>query len=280
MSKLDTPLDGEQLARIAERVARLPAADAEWVGVLLEEVLRARAHEAAMLAGQLGGGQPLARVDGELDDELAQLALDTAAWLKALWSDGYMGAGNFRSSPRSDFPAIDLEDVRKSSLLARIRQGKCALPFAPPTRHGLPWHDLLDGETHAVEAEIVYDEAGVPLAAIIEACTEWQVVAERIPDRQYLVQHQGKGPVYRLCLDGSGAGELRREPPALTSTIVLHGREGFHGYTLEWQGGDGRTQLVPLRAATWERAESEAEHWLAKSHPEMYGQVRFELRDE
>lgn len=278
MSKLDTPLDAEHLANLAERVARLPAADAEWAGVLLDELLRARAHEAALLAERSDGGPLRTQVDGELDDELAQLALDTAAWLKVLWNDGYMGAGNFRSSPRSDFPAIDLEDVRKSSLFARIRQGRHALPFAPPTRHGLPWHELLEGGTHTVEAEILHDETGVPLAAIIEACTDWQIVAERIPDRQYLVQHQGKGPVYCLCLDGSGAGELCREPPQLTSAIAVRGRDGFQGYTLEWRSDDGRTQIVPLRAATWERAESEAEHWLAKTHPEMYGRVRFTMR--
>lgn len=276
MSKLASRLDTEQLMILAERVAELPAATAEWVGILLQELLRARADE--LLAGQPDVGQESDRPNAELDDQQAQLALDTATWLKTLWTEGYMGAGNFRSPPRSAFPAVDLEDVRKSSLFARIRQGKHALPFAPPTRHGLPWHELLEGSgpTHTVEAEIIADETGLPLAVIIEGCAEWQVIEASTATRQYLVQHQGKGPAYRLRLTDGLAAELHREPPSLTRRITLQRRAGMHSYTLEWIDEDGAGRLVPLRAATWERAESEAEHWLAMVHPERYGQVRFE----
>ena len=35
-------------------------------------------------------------------------------------------------------------------------------------------------------------------------------------------------------------------------------------------------QSISLRAATWERAESEAGYWIVTKHPEMYGQVKFE----
>mgnify|MGYP003589789404 FL=1 len=49
------------------------------------------------------------------------------------------------------------------------------------------------------------------------------------------------------------------------------------GYTLIWPSESGvATQEIPLRAATWERAESEAAYWIASNHPAMYGQVRFE----
>jgi hypothetical protein len=278
MSKLDRRLDAEQLMILAERVADLPALTAEWVGLLLQELLRACAREAELLACQPDTGQPGDPPSAELDDQQAQLALDTATWLKTLWTEGYMGAGNFRAPPRSAFPAIDLEDVRKSSLFARIRQGKHALPFAPPTRHGLPWHELLEGgtPTHTVAAEIIDDETGVPLAAIIEGCADWQVIEESKSTRQYLVQHQGKGPAFRLRLTDALTAELHREPPSLTRKITLHGRGGIRSYTLEWPDEHGAGQSVPLRAATWERAESEAEHWLAMVHPERYGQVRFE----
>ena len=275
-------LDADELMMLAERVAQLGAADAEWVGMLLHEALRARTHEAELLADGAGTGGPLDHAEGELDEQLVQIALDTAEWLRTLWSVGYMGAGNFRSLPRSAFPSIDLEDIRKSSLFARIRQGKYALPFPPPTRHGLPWHELLEGaeEAHRVDAEIVRDETGQPQGAIIEACAEWLIIEETTENQAYVVQHQGLGPVYRLRLADGVAAELQRESPTLKRKISLQRRGGFHSYTLEWLGEDGRTQLVGLRAATWERAESEAEHWLATTHPEMYGQVSFDRCEE
>jgi hypothetical protein len=52
MSNLDRPLDADDLMMIAERIAQLPAADAEWVDILLQELLRARAREAELLAEQ------------------------------------------------------------------------------------------------------------------------------------------------------------------------------------------------------------------------------------
>jgi hypothetical protein len=38
----------------------------------------------------------------------------------------------------------------------------------------------------------------------------------------------------------------------------------------------GQIRGEPVRAATWERAESEADFWIATHYPEMYGQVSFE----
>jgi hypothetical protein len=281
MNQSATPLSGDDLTHFAERIARLPPADAEWVDALLAEVVRARRHAADLLAMQ-AASEHAANEQGENpNDQLAQVALDTAEWLRTLWEVGYMGAGSFRSAPRSAFPSIDLDDVRKSSLFARIRQGKHALPFPPPTRNGRPWHDVLDaGETtHQVAAEIVRDEDGLALAAIIEGCAEWNVVEETRENRQFVVQHQGKGARYRLLLPGSGGAELRREAPALVCPLRQHERGGFHSHSLHWQRDDGSTQEVALRAATWERAVAEAEHWLATHHPEVYGQVRFVRQD-
>lgn len=281
MSHLDKPLDADDLTILAERIARLPAADAEWVNVLLQELLRTRAREAELLAAETSLRRQTEEHSAELDDQLAQISLDTAEWLKTLWDVGYMGAGNFRSEPRSAFPSIDLEDVRKSSLFARIRQGKHALPFAPPTRRGLPWHELLEGQAeHGVGAEIIRDETGVALGAIIEGCAEWQIIEETVDNSEFIVQHQGQGPCYRLRLADGVTARLHREPPATTRKIHLQGHGGFHSYTLEWPEDDGRQQFVPLRAATWARAESEAEHWLASTHPALYGQIRFEVCEQ
>lgn len=282
MKKLDQPLDADDLIELAERVAGLPPADAEWVGRLLQDLLRARTREAELLAGQGGSGPApvadLADIGGALNDQMAQVALDTAEWLRTLWNVGYMGAGSFRSQPRSAFPTIDLEDVRKSSLFARIRQGKHALPFPPPTRQGLPWHELVEGheeQIHDVQAEIIHDDAGVPLAAIIEGCSEWSILKEIEESRAYRVQHQRKGPIFRLQMMVGTAARLARESPVMECRVHLIEHGGLHSYALEWPDRDGDPQLITLRAATWLRAESEAAHWVATNHPELYGQVRF-----
>jgi hypothetical protein len=273
MPNPDTPLDADELMNFAERVDHLPPADAEWVGRLLQECMRCRMHEAELLAEAHGLGSSA----GALEDQLAQVALDAAEWLKTLWNVGYMGAGHFPSQPRSAFPSVELEDVLKSALFARIRQGKRPLPFPPPTQHGSPWHELVDNNdrVHTVDAEIIRDEQGLALGARIEACGDWRIVEAITGDSEYLVQHQGKGPLYRLKLDLFTA-ELRREPPRWARRICQQERGGFRSYTLEWPKEAGGVQAVPLRAASWERAESEAEHWIATQYPEMYGQVRFE----
>ena len=269
----DAPLDADELMNFADRVEQLPPADAEWVGRLLREAMRARLHEAELLSVAQDSASP----QHELDPQLAQIALDTAEWLKTLWNVGYMGAGSFPAQPRSAFPAVEVEDVLKSALFARIRQGKRPLPFPPPKHHGLPWHELVESKdaTHTVDSDIVRDEDGLPLGATIETCADWHIVEEVASDREYLVQYQGKGPLYRLRLDTFTA-ELRREPPRWTRKIRQQERGGVRSFTLEWLKDDGSTSPVPLRATTWERAESEAEHWIATKHPEMYGQVSFE----
>lgn len=273
MLNQETPLDANELMNFADRLDQLPPADAEWVGRLLQECMRCRMREAEVLSGADG----LVGNDGALEEQLAQVALDAAEWLKTLWNVGYMGAGNFPAQPRSAFPTVELEDVLKSALFARIRQGKRPLPFPPPTRDGSPWHELVENsvEVHTVAAEIIRDEQGVALGASIEACADWRIVEEIAGGSEYLVQHQGKGPLYRLQLDVFTA-ELRREPPRWTRKIRQQERGGFCSYTLEWPKDEGSVQSIALRAASWERAETEAEHWIATRYPEMYGQVRFE----
>lgn len=279
---LPEPLDADELMAFAERAEQLPPDQAEWVGRLLQECLRARLHEAELLCAATEATEPTGELihPSESNAQLAQMALDAAEWLKTLWEVGYMGAGSFPAQPRSAFPQVELEDVIKSTLFPRIREGKRPLPFPPPTRHGLPWHDLVDGangideKRHDVDAEVVRDGDQLT-GAIIDGCADWQVVEEVLADREYVVQHRGKGPLYRLHLDGFLA-QLRREPPRWSRRIVMQERGGFRSYLLEWPQDDGRTQSISLRAATWERAESEAANWIATHHPAMYGQVRFE----
>lgn len=272
------PIDADELMNFAERIEQLSPENAEWVGRLFQECMRARMHEAELLSAVPETGTT---GHNTFDAQLAQVALDAAEWLKTLWNVGYMGAGSFPSQPRSAFPLIELEDVLKSALFARIRDGKRPLPFPPPTRHGLPWHELVEGseETYQVEARIVCDEEAKSIAAVIESCHDWQVIEEVARNREYIVQHRGLGPLFRLCVapESSGsASTLRREPPRWTRRIRLQERGGFRTYTLEWPQNDGDLQSVALRAATWERAESEAGYWIVNKHPEMYGLVRFE----
>lgn len=272
------PLDAEELMAFSERIDALPPDEAEWVGRLYQECLRARMHEAELLSGGEVATQDTCSRAGQFDEQLAQVALDAAEWLKTLWDVGYMGAGSFRQQPRSAFPLIELEDVLKSALFARIREGKRPLPFPPPTRHGLPWHSLVEcgkDATHDVDAEIVRDDQGQIIGAIIAACADWQVIEEVAKDCEYIVQHRGKGPLYRLSLDFMLA-TLRREPPRWTRVIRAQERGGYRSFALEWPGEDGQIRSEPLRAATWERAESEADFWIATKYPEMYGQVSFE----
>jgi hypothetical protein len=280
----ENPLDADDLMNFSERIEQLPLADADWVGALFQECLRARMHEAELLSATLlessedGEGHQSANT---FDAQLAQVALDAAEWLKTLWSVGYMGAGSFPSKPCSAFPLVELEDVIKSALFARIRQGKRPLPFPPPTRGGLPWHALVEceeSEEHAVDAEILSDDLGQAISARIEDSSDWQIREEISPNSEYLVQHRGKGPVFRLRLDIQPA-TLHREPPSWSRRIVFQDRGGFKTYVLEWPEESGRTLSVPLRAATWERAESEAGYWIAGKYPEMYGQVSFERVD-
>jgi hypothetical protein len=272
MPNQDTPLDADELMNFADRLEQLAPADAEWVGRLLQECIRCRMREAELLSDT----HALGSSDGELEEQLAQVALDAAEWLKTLWNVGYMGAGNFPTQPRSAFPSVELEDIIKSALFARIRQGKRPLPFPPPTQHGSPWHALVENsnEIHTVDAEIIRDEQGLPLGATIEACNDWRIVEEVARDSEYLVQHQGKGPLYRLKLDMFTA-ELQREPPRWTRLIRQQERGGFRSYALEWLQEDGSLRPIPLRATNWERAESDAEHWVATNNPEMYGQISF-----
>lgn len=278
MNSDEIPLDTDELMNIADRIERLPPADAEWVARLFEECVRSRKHEAELLSGQALGEKGDDSKD--IETRLAQVALDAAEWLKTLWNVGYMGAGRFPSQPRSAFPLVELEDVLKSALFARIREGKRPLPFPPPTRHGLPWHDLIEspGEAHAVSAEIVRDSSQQAIGAIIEGCANWNILEEIEMDRDYLVQHQGKGAYFKLIFD-QGITTLRQAPPRWTRRICLQERGGFQTYTLEWTHQDGRLQNIALRAATWERAEAEAGYWIATKHPEMYGQVSFERFD-
>jgi hypothetical protein len=274
MNNDSEPLDADELMNFAERIEQLPPADALWAECLFQECLRARTHEAELLCG-------LTSEDGvsgrELEMQLAQVALDTTEWLNTLWNVGYMGAGCFPAQPRSAFPQIGMEDILKSALFARIREGKRPLPFPPPTRQGLPWHDLLEGQrdSHPVAAEILRDDCGRAIGANIEACPDWRLIEECDAGSEYIVQHLGKGPLFRLRLEPSAA-TLRREAPRWQRRIRLQERGGFSTYSLEWPQENGQAHDIALRATTWERAESEAAHWIAREHPEMYGQVSFE----
>ncbi len=121
----EAPLDADELMNFSVRIERLPPDDAEWVGRLFAECLRARMHEAELLAGQM-------------------------------------------------------DDVLKSSLFARIREGKRPLPFPPPTRQGSPWHDLIE-KTEAryhIDAEVLRGEDGHAVGVLSKA-----TMAGRSPNR-------------------------------------------------------------------------------------------------
>jgi hypothetical protein len=277
MSDMDAvPMGEDELDALAGRLESLPLDDAVWVARLIAECRRARQAEAAALAG--GGGHAADALQA-MEQDIAQVVLDAAEWLQTLWNVGYMGAGHFPAAPKSEFPDVGIEDVLNSALLARIRKGRRPLPFPPPTRQGVPWHDVVESdEAFVVDAALVRDEhdAGKVIGAVVEACIDWQVCEEIVVDAEYLVQHQGKGPIYRLVLDPF-CSRLERVPPTIVRRILAQDRAGVRTYFLEWPGVGGAPRKVQLRALSDARAESEAQHWLATRHPELYGQVRFEL---
>ena len=265
----DTELDA-----CAARLECLPLDDAMWVASLITECRRARNAEAALRSAVDGASSVALQ---EVAEDVAQVVLDAAEWLKTLWNVGYMGAGNFPAAPRSEFPVVEVEDVLKSALLQRIRSGRRPLPFPPPTRQGMPWHEVVEGESVSlVEANLIRDDQDQIVAVNIEGCTDWKVCEIRKADLEMVVQHQEKGPRYLLTLDPM-FNQLQRLPAEWTRQISVQERAGFKAYFLEWpEENRPKPRRVSLRAVTWERAEAEAEYWVASNFPAMYGQIRFE----
>ncbi len=260
------PLDEEALDACAARIAELPEEHADWVAQLLIECRRARA--AGGPAPQAGS----AATPETLDADLTQVVLDAAEWLRTLWDVGYMGAATLPVPPRTHFPLIEVEDVTKSVLFTRIRHGKHPLPFPPPTRWGSPWHEVVESEeAQSVDAEIIEDE-GRPAFAVIDGCNRWRIV--RSDGDGHVVQHAGKGPLYRLTPDPF-LSTLQRLPPEATCRIVVRERAGLRSYALEWRHADGRAEEIPLRAATRDGAEAAANAWIARNHPAHYGRIGF-----
>lgn len=261
------PMTEEELEACAGRLEALPEAHADWVMSLLLECKRARATAPAEL-GEASSSEEVAA-------DLTQIVLDTAEWLRTLWEVGYMGASSLPVPPRTHFPLVDVEDVLKSVLFARIRQGKHPLPFPPPTRWGSPWHEVVESEeAQSVEAEILEDE-GRPAFAIIDGCNRWRIVRTGDDGKSHVVQHEGKGPLYRLTPDPF-MSTLQRLPPEVHRRILARERAGLRIYVLEWVHEDGRSEEVPLRAATREGAEAAAGVWIARFHAPHYGRIGFE----
>lgn len=272
----DLPLAAEEFAAMAERLERIPIDELDWVVALYRECQRARDAEARLARDATEVAEP----PRELAQDMAQLVLDAAEWLRTLWEVGYMGANQLPAQPRTAFPAVEVEDVSHSALFARIRQGQRPLPFPPPTRWGMPWHEVVEAtEPQSVDAQVGADEEGVVRCATIEGCPSWDVLEVVAEGLEFRVQHQGKGPVYRLRI-GTGHSELTREAPEWSRTIVCKQRAGMTTYVLEWPNGEGRVRQIPLRAATAERAETEANHWIARQQPACYGRVAFAHRAE
>jgi hypothetical protein len=263
------PLDAEELQSFGEKILALPEQDHEWVMSLYQECVRARMAEAEHLAAGLEAETQVR----EMAQDVAQVVLDAAEWLRTLWEVGYMGSGHLPASPRSSFPQVEVEDVLKSALLARIRCGKRPLPFPPPTRDGVPWHEIVDAASEErVDAQPIVDEGSV-IAFAIAGDSGWDVVEALDVDR-FRLQHRGKGPLYLLVRDESGFA-LSRQAPTTERVILSRSRAGMRAFALVWPADDGRIREVSLRAATPERAEVEAGYWIARQHPDRYGQIRF-----
>lgn len=262
MDETQERLSEETFAALAERIESLPIEHVDWVVQIFLECRRAREAEAQLDATGCQGADA---------GDATQIVLDTADWLHTLWEVGYMGGETLPAPPRSDFPQINVEDILKSALFARIRHGKRPLPFPPPTRDGMPWHEVVESDQPAAVRAEVTDHG----QCIIEGCGSWLVRTAEATG-SHIVQHRGKGPLYRLTLDGRGGGMLHKQPAGITRRIVRQERVGIVGWLLEWPQESGGLVQVPLRATHWERAEDEAQRWVALRHPDLYGQIRYE----
>jgi hypothetical protein len=263
IDEMPQPLDEDEMAALAARLEDLPIEQVDWVLKLFLECRRARQAEAELRAEEACSATSA---------DTTQLVLDTADWLRTLWEVGYMGGEAFPAPPRSDFPQISVNDILKSALFARIRCGKRPLPFPPPTRNGMPWHEVVESdEVFPVRVDVLGDDW-----YRIEGCTDWQVTETVEAGRSYRVQHQGKGPVYTLSVDGAGGGKLQKCPAEINRRIVRQERAGIVSFLLEWPAPNGDVSRVPLRAADWEHAENEGQRWVALRHADLYGQIRFE----
>lgn len=262
MDESQERLSEEAFAALAEHLESLPIEHVDWVVQVFLECRRAREAEAQFIAAGCQGpdaGDP------------TQIVLDTADWLHTLWEVGYMGSESLPAKPRTDFPQINVEDILKSALFSRIRRGKRPLPFPPPTRDGIPWHEVVESDQPVtVRAEVTPNGQ-----CIIEGCGTWLVQTTEA-DRSHIVQHRGKGPLYRLVLDGKGGGTLHKQPADSVRRIVRQERIGIVAWLLEWPQDSGGLVQVPLRAANWDGAEAEAQRWVALRHPDLYGQIRYE----
>lgn len=262
MDEIQQRLGDETFAALAERIESLPIEHVDWVVQIFLECRRAREAEAQFIATGCPGADA---------GDATQIVLDTADWLHTLWEVGYMGSEVLPTQPRSNFPQINVEDILKSALFARIRHGKRPLPFPPPTRDGMPWHEVVESDQPiAVRAEVTPNGQ-----CIIEGCGNWLVQTSEA-DGSHIVQHRGKGPLYRLTLDGNGGGTLHMQAASLVRRIVRQERVGIVAWLLEWPQENGAFTQVPLRAPNWERAEAEAQRWVALRHPDLYGQIRYE----
>lgn len=266
------PMTEEEISICAERVLELPDEHAAWVTQLLLECRRSRSALLAKHGAKADSGTE------SVEANLTQVVLDASEWLRTLWDVGYMGARTLPVPPRTHFPQIEVEDILKSVLFTRIRHGKHPLPFPPPTRWGSPWHELVESnEAQSVDAEII-EEDGQPAFAIIDGCNRWRIVGgdnSTAQGKSLIIQHAGKGPHYRLTLDAF-MSTLQRLPPDTRCQIKARELAGLRTYTLEWKTETGKTEQIPLRAATREGAEAAAGSWIARHHPAYYGRVGFE----
>jgi hypothetical protein len=154
---------------------------------------------------------------GELDEHLAQLALDTAEWLKTLWNVGYMGAGNFRSTH------VRLSRRLTSKISGNLRSlpafARASTPFRFRRRPGRacpgtnsskagganPPGQRRDHSRRTGSADRRDHRRPVPSGRLSRK-------TPRI--RSIIVQHQGKGPRLPAAAGRTPGCRLHRESPS------------------------------------------------------------------
>ena len=165
------------------------------------------------------------------------LILQTVTWLRTLHEARPAG------SPPS-YPAP--EDIDHSALFRRIRQGLTPMPWAPPTRQGLPAYDLIENARRPHRVSLDQTDADRQSRRIDGAI--WRVLAREPESRHDLVAY-GRWP-----LTFALAAQDSRRWPELPSDLD----EGAPHDVVRF--ADGRIVAKELLRRT--RDEIETQWWL------------------
>lgn len=173
--------DAELEALELKLLSVVAAVDRDLVSKILSETRRARQAENEEHRQVMETQNKLDELNGDLTNAEHSLVLSAVEWTKTRMKLG------FNQSPSR-------EDVSKSALFRRLRDGKAPLTNAPPTNYGYPWYALVDtNQIHRVKIDLQHadiDKVG------INGC-QWSII-DRPDADTFVVSHAGLSDMFIL----------------------------------------------------------------------------------